>query len=263
MKRNFTIKAFLVISTLTLIVLSGCTPKMKTVKLSHTFFNFDAHVWVKDSVNDFHLDMCCLDTSQVTWDYFKPLEGPGRFEHKFRKLPICCGSRVIWEFRPAMQYCQWVHFGIGFEHNPCVRPIGATWSYNGKPVARVPFTMQIWLVEEGRLLKDVIMNPKYCYPDCERPKMMKDITGPVVIGRSWTFSERVFELPELMWGNKELAELKWSKEEIVKLPVDGKTELVIEDAINHKAVLVKYWVYSPMINDTIAHFINEAVIEQE
>jgi hypothetical protein len=274
MKRSFTIKAFLVVSVLTLMVLPGCTPKMKNVKLSHTFFNFDAHVWVKDSVNDFHLDMCCLDTAGITKNWFIPFKEDenGRrtyikpWGYEFYTKQICCGTRAIWEFKP-LPHCHWVHVGIGFKHNPCVRPLGVVWTYDGKPIARAPFPMQIWRIEEEELI-DVIFNPKHCYPDCEREKWgrVQDITGPIEIERSWAGSDRVFELEELVWDNDSLMNRKWQDEKTIELKVGDSTVLKIEDAMKYKAVLVRYTVRSlhpEAKEEVIYHFINEAVIAQE
>lgn len=262
MHKRLAFKTAAVLVLAAALVTISCNGKTKNVQLSHTLFNFDAHVWVKGPVDDFHLDLCCVDSSEITRNFFIPVSDSMQYENRFRVQPICCGTRATWEFSPPMYYCQWVHFGIGFNHNPCVRPIGATWTYKTKPVGQAPFPMQIWLTEKDTVI-DVIMNPKYCYPDCERPKDIQIMTDTIIIERSWAFSETVFELNELTWNNDSLMKkLKWQDDKAFTMKAGDKAELRIPNAGEHKAILVKYTVKDPK-GEALYHFINEAVIERE
>lgn len=200
-------------------------PGPPVVSIGDTYCNFDLHVWFEGKANDLHLDLCCLNPRDITWHFFKP------GEEKFSAKRIVCGTRASWTFEP-IGYCQRVHFGIGFKKNPCVRPYRLIWTYNGKPIARVPATWQTWETVRDTVV-DIIWNPERDSLDTDSVRF--DATGPIVIGRSWAFSDRVIELPQLTRESKELSTLKWQPEDSITLKAGEPAILKIGGASKHRA----------------------------
>lgn len=234
------------------------------IGLGEAYCNFDAHVWFHpDTTNDFHLDIHrqgkILDTVCI------PLNTKIR-NWSFSTEDICWGKRLKWSFSPFLDSCKRVHFGFKYQYIGCTLPLCAVWTNDGWSVAHAPFPLPLWNHKyKGKTL--------YCYitmqkvdPCCgcgeEAPYVLH---GPFEIGRSWAGSKNnVYLLRELTWDNPALNNLTWHNDPNYPFTLnEGGTSprLDVKCASKYEAVLVKYWVYSSAINDTVYRFVTQIEIK--
>lgn len=269
MKRKSIITFTLTVGLIILVLISGCDwlRGVKNLKVRDWCVNFDAHVWFADTVNDFHLYLDNITPSQITDDYFHPVGSTSTSETGFDAVALGSNqTRVEWTFDPAVSYCDWLHFGVGFDSLLGVRPLFGAWTYNDTVIAVIPFVLQSWEIEDGNIIADVIWNPDRIELDDFEidPDSVEDGRDDVTLTRSWAFSEEIFELSDMMWDNVKLDSLEWKDEEQLTIDVGGSAELEIEGfkPSKYKSVLVRYSVSVEGRGDIEYHYINQAVIEE-
>jgi|GEM_PF-4905143 len=270
MKRRFIIKT-IALSVIAILFLLGaeqcCKPTTPTLDITSVWTNIEAHVDFDGGANDFHIILDNIDSSQVSTLWFNPMvSGSGLTNSGWAQFGS--GILVSWEFAPKVDYCDMLGFCIFYSYDLDVKPVIAWWTYRTSPslpVAILSFPLQTWEIAQDTVIVDIVWNPD---PPIEGElaelglEDAQDTRGDIVIGRSWAFSEKLFELPELRWDNEEFAKLKWNELDEERISKDARADLNITgfNTKRHKSVLVKYWVRRAGSDDIISRFINQAEI---